>query len=234
MQREPSSVAPDEFSLVEAPVEDEKVTSTRVRRKGSRAAISSTWLVGIAVVNFDVKVGQKVSALIPEDSCDDEIKKRIALLSLPDSYSGNSGDMLFSFRVRTNKLKYTQSTDRTFLYGHAYFARQKDSSAARGFHQSAVVYLTTLPYAALFRTLADVTGPLYFELGKSVLKTIVCDIAKWQEPKPGTKMTLPVSGMLLSYRVPLLFSGECGDRVSDGAKASEAGNLMKRVSQTVM
>ena len=95
---ETSSVAPNEFSLVEAPVENEKVlTSTRVRRKGSRAAISSTWLVGIAVVNFDVKVGQKVSALIPEDSCDDEIKKRIALLSLPDSYSGNSGDIVIFF-----------------------------------------------------------------------------------------------------------------------------------------
>ena len=37
-------------------------------------------------------------------------------------------------------------------------------------------------------------------------------------------MTLPVSGMLLSYRVPL-FSGECDDRVSDGAKASEAREL---------
>ena len=31
--------------------------------------------------------------------------------------------------------------------------------------------------------------------------------------------------MLLSYRVPLLFSGECDDRVSDGAKASEAREL---------
>eukprot|EP00943_MAST-04B_sp_MAST-4B-sp1_P009350 g9350.t1 len=116
--------------------------------------------------------------------------------------------MLYSFRVRTNKLKYTQSIDRTFLYGHAYFARQKDATAARGFHQSAVVYLTELPYAALFRTLADVTGPLFFELGKGVLKTIVSDIAKWPEPKPGVKMTLPVSGMVLSFRVPVLLVGE--------------------------
>ena len=181
---------------------------TPIQRRGSRIPISSTWLLGIAVVNFDVKIGQKVSTLIPEDVCDEEIKKRIALLSLPDSYSGNDGDMLYSFRVRTNKLKYTQSIDRTFLYGHAYFARQKDATAARGFHQSAVVYLTELPYAALFRTLADVTGPLFFELGKGVLKTIVSDIAKWPEPKPGVKMTLPVSGMVLSFRVPVLLVGE--------------------------
>ena len=199
----------NEFSLtIDTDTEDADSMFEPIQRRGSRIPLSSTWLVGIAVVTFDVKIGQKVSTLIPEDACDEEVKKRIALLSLPDSYSGNDGDMLYSFRVRTNQLKYTQSTNRTFLYGHAYFARQKDATAARGFHQSAVVYLTELPYAALFRTLADVTGPLFFELGKGVLKTIVCDISKWPEPRPGVKMTLPVSGMVLSYRVPVLLVGE--------------------------
>jgi hypothetical protein len=69
--------------------------------------------------------------------------------------------MLFSFRVRTNPESYTETSDRTFLHGHAFFTREKDPGAARGFHQRAVVYLTDKPYAALYRTLAEVTGPLY-------------------------------------------------------------------------
>ena len=46
------------------------------------------------------------------------------------------------------------------------------------------------------------------QLRQGVLKTIVCDISKWPEPRPGAKMTLPVSGMVLSYRVPVLLVGE--------------------------
>jgi hypothetical protein len=166
---------------------------------------SSTWLKAVAIVDFDVKQGQKVSVMVPDDACTTEVKKRVALLSLPDSYSGHAGNMLFSFRVRTNPELYTQSTEkRSYLYGHAFFSRERDSTVSRGFRQRSVVFLTEKPYAALYRTLADVTGPLFFEIGEEVLKTIVCDVGNWPAAFPGRKMSLPVAGIVLSYRIPFL------------------------------
>jgi hypothetical protein len=179
-----------------------------------QAPRSSYWLKAVAIVHFDIKFGQRVETIVPANACNEEEKKRIALLSLPDSYSGHDGNMLFSFRVRTNPESYTETSDRTFLHGHAFFTREKDPGAARGFHQRAVVYLTDKPYAALYRTLAEVTGPLYFEFGEGMLDTIVMDVAAWPKPVPGTKMKFPIAGTTLSYRVPFLHEALVEETIS--------------------
>ena len=77
-----------------------------------------------------------------------------------------------------------------------------------------MVYLTDKPYAALYRTLAEVTGPLYIEFGEGMLDTIVMDVAAWPKPVPGTKMKFPIAGTTLSYRVPFLHEALVEETIS--------------------
>jgi hypothetical protein len=108
----------------------------------------SAWLRCIAVVCFDVDAGQVTEFCMPSNSLTLEEKKRIAYLSLPDSYNsdqdrdGSNVDFTFRTRRDTNipLVPDYENNDppHSYDYGYVYFRRSRDPSVRRGYVQKAV------------------------------------------------------------------------------------------------
>ena len=140
------------------------------------------WLHSIAVVTFDLELGQVIESLYPAtegaqwDQLSEQDKTNVCYLAFPDSNSGIMGDVQFHFRIRrsrpsiahaspksvhvayNNKCLPTLQMEHNFLFGFTYFRQVKDPSIRRGYYQKSVILLTYFPLVTLFTNLANIVA----------------------------------------------------------------------------
>ena len=107
-----------------------------------------SWLRCVAVVCFDIDAGQVTEFCMPNNALTMEEKKRIAYLSLPDSYNADQdrdgSNVDFTFRTRRDTdiplvpEIGSQAPPHSYDYGYVYFRISRDPSVRRGYVQKAV------------------------------------------------------------------------------------------------
>mmetsp|Transcript_21539 Transcript_21539/g.40218 ORF Transcript_21539/g.40218 Transcript_21539/m.40218 type:complete len:793 (-) Transcript_21539:824-3202(-) len=165
------------------------------------------WLDAIVVVAFHVEHGQMIEDIYSLNSALTEAAKRkICSLSLPDSNSGQNGDVHFIFRFResASPLDSMNPMDIRFRYCSAFFRQIKDPSLKRGYFQKSVVLVSSNPNTSFLEECSFVVGPLFFEYGKNVVEAMLQNIKSWPAPVPGESFRLPLAGCSIRVRVPVL------------------------------
>lgn len=172
------------------------------------------WLKCFCIVDFDLEYGQKLDRTVPDVAFSQEEISNMCFLSFPDSNTGlSSEDTIFTYRVRTTtaeasvtaeELDFDSSVhwDSSYFYGFVFFRQQRDTSLDRGYLQKSVVIVTRHAFVGLFKKLAALVGPLYFEHGIEALQSTFKNIAAWPEPRAGQSYELPVLGSVLRFHVP--------------------------------
>lgn len=94
------------------------------------------------------------------------------------------------------------STSSSYIYGYVFFRQKPDSTNRRGYFQKSVVILSHLPLVGLFSEVVARLGPLYFEHGMSMFEAFAHDIMSWPAPQPGTILTLPLLGSIITAAIP--------------------------------
>ncbi|GAC95440.1 hypothetical protein PHSY_003016 [Pseudozyma hubeiensis SY62] len=94
------------------------------------------------------------------------------------------------------------STSSSYIYGYVFFRQKPDSTNRRGYFQKSVVILSHLPLVGLFSEVVARLGPLYFEHGMSMLEAFAADVMSWPAPQPGSILTLPLLGSILTAAIP--------------------------------
>ena len=141
-----------------------------------------SWLHSVAVVTFDLELGQVIESVYPgpgtadTDCLSEQDKTNICYLAFPDSNSGIMGDVQFHFRIRRSRSSITHASpqsvhvkynkkclptlqmEHNFLFGFTYFRQVKDPSIRRGYYQKSVILLTYLPLVTLFTNLANIVA----------------------------------------------------------------------------
>lgn len=146
------------------------------------------WILGLAIVNFDLELGPTVNSLHPDVWLSNKEAQNIAFSSFPDSLQFDQGSQTHSFRIRA-----IESTDADpshaharakpedgYIYGFSHFMQERDPSSKRGYLQRSIVILTYLPYPSLFSALVSKLGPLYHEHGTPMLEAACHNIASWK------------------------------------------------------
>ena len=175
-----------------------------------------SWIHSVAVVTFDLELGQVIENTFPEcktldelDQLSEQDRTNICYLAFPDSNSGIMGDVQFHFRIRrtaghtvgppaaaaalTNfnaRCLPPLQLDQNFLFGFAYFRQVKDSSIRRGYYQKSVILLTYLPLVSFFSQISAIVAKKFFENGDLPLEIFCHDVDRWPAPTPG-KRPLP-------------------------------------------
>ncbi|XP_076825923.1 protein DENND6A-like [Clavelina lepadiformis] len=179
----------------------------------------SEWLHCIAVVTFDLELGQAMEFVYPKHiELSDTERTNICYLAFPDSNSGCMGDTQYCFRIRRSKLAkshkpevdriqnkncpVTLLKDKTHFYGYVYFRQVRDKTLKRGYFQKSVVLLSSLPYFNFFKDIVDIIAPEYFDNREPCLEAVCHDIDQWPCPIPGKTLSLPLMGMVLQVRIP--------------------------------
>jgi len=183
-----------------------------------------SWLHSIAVVTFDLELGQVIENVYPvntasstQDILSEQDKTNVCYLAFPDSNSGIMGDIQFHFRIRRSGPRAAVSPqhmdynskclpplqlDQNFLFGFAYFRQVKDPSIRRGYYQKSVILLSYLPLVTFFTQLTTLIARKFFDSGELPLEVACHDIAGWTPPTPGHHLTLPVLGTLIELHIP--------------------------------
>ncbi|CAF4099893.1 unnamed protein product [Rotaria magnacalcarata] len=174
------------------------------------------WLYGIAVVTFDLELGQSIELLIPNHcKLSDKEKLNLSYLSFPDANSTFLGDIQYHFRIRHESslptyYQYYNSivppalqVDSNSLFGYVHFRQIRDKTVKRGYFQKSLVLLSKLPFISLFISIVSQLGPNYFQYGLTSLETC-CHLMdrQWPEPEPGKTLLLPLLGNVLQVRIP--------------------------------
>jgi hypothetical protein len=174
------------------------------------------WLYGIAVVTFDLELGQSIELLLPNHcKLTDKEKLNLSYLSFPDANSTFLGDTQYHFRIRheSNLPTYYQyynsivpaslQVDQNSLFGYVHFRQIRDKTVKRGYFQKSLVLLSKLPFISLFLSIVSQIGPNYFQYGLTSLETC-CHLMdrQWPEPEPGKTLLLPLLGNVLQIRIP--------------------------------
>jgi hypothetical protein len=174
------------------------------------------WLYGIAVVTFDLELGQSIELLLPNHcKLTDKEKLNLSYLSFPDANSAFLGDTQYHFRIRheSNLPTYYQyynsivpaalQVDQNSLFGYVHFRQIRDKTVKRGYFQKSLVLLSKLPFISLFLSIVSQLGPNYFQYGLTSLETC-CHLMdrQWPEPEPGKTLLLPLLGNVLQVRIP--------------------------------
>jgi hypothetical protein len=174
------------------------------------------WLYGIAVVTFDLELGQSIELLLPNHcKLTDKEKLNLSYLSFPDANSTFLGDTQYHFRIRqeSNLPAYYQyynsivppalQVDQNSLFGYVHFRQIRDKTVKRGYFQKSFVLLSKLPFISLFLSIVSQLGPNYFQYGLTSLETC-CHLMdrQWPEPEPGKTLLLPLLGNVLQVRIP--------------------------------
>ena len=174
------------------------------------------WLYGIAVVTFDLELGQSIELLLPNHcKLSDKEKLNLAYLAFPDANSTFLGDTQYHFRIRHESslpayYQYYNSivppvlqVDPNSLFGYVHFRQIRDKTIKRGYFQKSLVLLSKLPFISLFLSMVSQLGPNYFQYGLESLETC-CHLMdrQWPEPEPGKTLLLPLLGNVLQVRIP--------------------------------
>ncbi|GBG33705.1 Protein DENND6A [Hondaea fermentalgiana] len=180
-----------------------------LRGKMARQRVSERWLDAIVVVAFHVEHGQVIEDVyaVEDSKLSERAKRKICSLSLPDSNSGQNGDVQYFFRYRESDqpLRAKNSLEEDFVYCSAFFRQIKDKTLKRGYFQKSVVLVSRNPFTSFLEDCTFVVGPLFFEFGKVVLEAILRDVLSWPRPEPGRTFKLPIAGSSITTVVPRQF-----------------------------
>lgn len=204
-----------------------------------------SWLHSIAIVTFDLELGQVIENVYPISSKDipnndrlsENDRTNVCYLAFPDSNSGIMGDIQFHFRIRRSGPRGSMSQvhreynarclpslqlDNNFLFGFAYFRQVKDPSIRRGYYQKSVILLSYLPLVDFFTQVTTLVARKFFDSGELSLEVACHDVERWDTPTPGHHLTLPILGTLLGLHIPSVTSraGEaCQETVTISSSA---------------
>ncbi|KAJ1733543.1 hypothetical protein LPJ61_001508 [Coemansia biformis] len=160
------------------------------------------WVTCFGTVYFDVDQGPTLRLLYPHVPFSASERAAICFSAMPDSTIYELYDCVYTFNFRVDPARLGLPKDRVFLHGHVFFRQKRDPLMRRGGLQRAVVIISHLPYHGLFARLAHVLGPLYFDLGTSILEAAARDVASWPAPAPGAACELPFLGSALNAELP--------------------------------
>ncbi|CAF0827409.1 unnamed protein product [Rotaria sordida] len=175
------------------------------------------WLYGIAIVTFDLELGQSIEYLLPNHcKLTDKEKLNLSYLSFPDTNSTCLGDFQYHFRINhesfnlTTDYQYYNSivpsalqVDNNSLFGFVNFRQIHDKTIKRGFFQKSFVILSKLPFISLFLNIVNQLAINYFEYGLTSLETCCHSMdCQWPEPEPGKTLLLPLLDSVLQVRIP--------------------------------
>ncbi|KAH9928650.1 uncharacterized protein B0H18DRAFT_244155 [Fomitopsis serialis] len=169
------------------------------------------WIMSLAIVDFDLEVGPKISCIYPPLDLSPSEEVNIAFSSFPDSPQFEQGSQTHSFRIRVHNpsedklLRPSQQRPQTedgFLYGFSQFTQRRDANSKRGYQQRSVVILTHLAYPALFYTLVEKLGPSFLAHGGPMLEAACHNMATWLDPSPGATLELGFLGGVLIAELP--------------------------------
>lgn len=175
------------------------------------------WLYGIAVVTFDLELGQSIELILPKHCKLTEIEKlNMSYLSFPDTNSTSLGDFQYHFRIQHESghlgsyYQYYNSlvppalqVDSSYLFGYVNFRQKSDKKIKRGFFQKSFVILSKLPFFSLFSTIVYQLAVHYFQYGAAGLEACCQRMDhQWPEPEPGKTLFLPLLDNVLQVRIP--------------------------------
>lgn len=193
-----------------------RVASTRSRRPSILDSLSvdmtvsgkmRRWILGVAVVNFDIDHGPVVDGIYPPLFLYPDEIENIAFSSFPDSAQFEQGSQAHSFRIREDETMDVPSEKRPptidgYIYGFVHFSQRKDASIKRGYQQRSVVILTHHQYPALFSAVTTLLGPLYEQHGVPMLESACHNIATWPPPTAGASVELGFLGNVIQVQIP--------------------------------
>ena len=175
------------------------------------------WLYAIAVITFDLELGQSIELLLPKHCKLTEIEKlNLSYLAFPDTNSTSLGDFQYHFRIQhesahlANAYQYYNSlvppalqVDSNYLFGYVNFRQKRDKNIKRGFFQKSFVVLSKLPFISLFTTIVHQLAVHFFQYGSVGLESC-CQLMdhQWPEPEPGKTLFLPLLDHVLQVRIP--------------------------------
>ncbi|XP_033217598.1 protein DENND6A isoform X2 [Belonocnema kinseyi] len=176
------------------------------------------WIHCICVVAFDLELGQAIEAIYPSHiKLAEQERSNVCYLAFPDSNSGCMGDTQYHVRIRQSGKNSQENTalknynknapiflrsDTYHYWGYVYFRQVKDKTLPRGYFQKSIILISKLPFVNLFTEIVALIAPKFFETGKSVMESIVDEIADWPAPVPGEIINLPLMGVLFQTYVP--------------------------------
>ncbi|KIK62649.1 hypothetical protein GYMLUDRAFT_242791 [Collybiopsis luxurians FD-317 M1] len=174
------------------------------------------WILGIAIVNFDIDQGPVVDGVFPPLVLFPKELENVAFSAFPDSLQFDQGSQIHSFRIRGERIgvsseKRPANADE-FIYGYSYFTQKRDPSSKRGYEQRSAVILTYHPYPAFFSAVLSIFGPLFQEHGLPMLESACHNIATWPDPTPGTLLEIGFLGTVLHVEIP--HSGDDAQQLS--------------------
>ncbi|CAF3385681.1 unnamed protein product [Rotaria sp. Silwood1] len=175
------------------------------------------WLYGIAIVTFDLELGQSIELILPNHcKLTDKEKLNLSYLSFPDTNSTCLGDFQYHFRMSHELLSLTTDyqyynsivpaalqVDNNSLFGYVNFRQIHDKTIKRGFFQKSFVLLSKLPFISLFLTIVKQLAINYFQHGLTSLESC-CHLmdCQWPELEPGKTLLLPLLDTVLQVRIP--------------------------------
>ncbi|KAH9520916.1 Protein dennd6a [Dermatophagoides farinae] len=188
------------------------------------------WIYCIAIVNFDIEIGQSIECIYPKHAqLTEKEMSNICYLSFPDSNSGCMGDTQFHFRTKccqpqssslalatkTIRTKYEcyydefnskclslLQVDKSYFYGFVYFRQVKDRNVRRGYFQKSLVILTWFPFISFYQRIMKILAPKYFDFGLPSLEAAFGDINRWPPPETDQILNLPLFGTITSVLIP--------------------------------
>ncbi|CAA7266811.1 unnamed protein product [Cyclocybe aegerita] len=159
------------------------------------------WILGIAVVEFDLDDGPVVDGVYPPLVLSPAETETLAFCAFPDSMQFDQGSQTHSFRIREQSQSRPPTKD-GFIYGFSHFTQKRDSTSKRGYQQRSLVILTQHQYPSLFSSLVGQFGPLFATHGTPMLEAACHNIATWPDPTPGQTLELGFLGAVLHVEIP--------------------------------
>lgn len=174
------------------------------------------WIYGIAVVNFDLKIGHSIEYILNiGGSLTENDKLDISYLSLPDTNAQCTGDLQYHFRLHRerypteNYAKYnaevpkTLQVDASSLFGYVNFRQVRDNTSKRGFFQKSIVILSRLPFFSLFTSLAQNLSTIYFQDDQEKFESCLQRMDReWPEIEVGKSLILNVFNQSIQTKIP--------------------------------
>ncbi|KAG2017591.1 FAM116B protein [Coprinopsis cinerea AmutBmut pab1-1] len=164
------------------------------------------WIMGIAIVEFDIDEGPIISGVYPSLETLPAEEENIAFSAFPDSLQFDQGSQGHSFRIRdlsAGTLSGKRPATRDgYIYGFAHFTQKRDPTSKRGYQQASLVLLTQHQYPALYSSLVSILGPLFQSHGLPMLESACHNISGWSDPTPGTTVELGFLGSVLHVEIP--------------------------------